>query len=85
MKFEILCTLTLSVQQSLGGGYWCNWWLLVLSGGCWCLESAVGQRLDLVDADQPVLSGISLLQHVQVEVLVADLRAAHTVEARRTT
>lgn len=47
------------------------------------LHAPVGQRLDLVDAHEPVLRGVGLLQHVQVEVLVADLGAAHAVEAGR--
>lgn len=45
------------------------------------LHPAVLQVLDLVDTDEPVLRRVRLLQHVQLKILVADLRIAHTVIA----
>ena len=44
---------------------------------------AVLLLLHLVDPDQPVLRGERLLQVLQLDVLVADLRVAGAVEARR--
>lgn len=43
----------------------------------------VVQVLDLVDSDQPVLRGERLLQVLELDVLVADLGVAGSVEARR--
>ena len=48
------------------------------------LLSAVGGRLDLVDAHQPVDRGVGFLEILELNVLVADLGAAHAIEARRT-
>lgn len=45
------------------------------------LDTSVGQVLDLVDAHQPMLRGIGLLQDVQLKVLVADLSRSHPIVA----
>ncbi len=47
------------------------------------LIPAVGQVLDLVDAHEPVLGGVRLLQHVQLEVFVADLRVPYPIVPSR--
>lgn len=44
---------------------------------------SVVQLLDLVDPDQPVLRGERLLQVLELDVLVANLGVACSVEARR--
>lgn len=44
---------------------------------------SVVQVLDFVDPDQPVLRGERLLQVLELDVLVADLGVARSVEARR--
>ena len=41
----------------------------------------VGHVLDLVYPHDPVLRGVGLLHHLQLEVLVADLGVAHAVVA----
>ena len=43
--------------------------------------ATVAKVLDLVDAHEPVLGGVGLLEDVQLEVLVADLDVPHTVVA----
>ena len=47
------------------------------------LHAPVWKVLDFVDAHKPVLRGKCFLQHLQLEVLVANLRLTHTVIPRR--
>ena len=47
------------------------------------LDAPVGHVLDLVDPHDPVLRRVSLLHHVELKVLVADLCVAHPVVTRR--
>ena len=47
------------------------------------LVATVRQVLHLVDAHQPVLSCVRLLQHIQLKVLVTNLRVTHSVISGR--
>jgi hypothetical protein len=47
------------------------------------LAAAVGQVLDLVDADKPVFGCEGFLQHIKLEVLEANLSVAHAIISSR--
>jgi len=76
------CTFAPPPKVNKSNLLWCSFPSTSLNRVVKLLE-AVGVFLDTVDADQPVLCGVCLLQIVQLYVLVANLGITSPVKPRR--